>query len=113
MDTSIRWTPRRNGHLELVLAFHYSLYLTLYKTYITLGGNVGQVQKLEINLLNIYNGATCFSLIFLPCFVYSLDENHSVYLGIVSGHTSVRRVHPKLAFQPRLLFDGGFLYSRM
>ena len=53
MDTSIRWTPPRNGHLELVLAFHYSLYLTLYKTYITLGGNVGQVQKLEINLLNI------------------------------------------------------------
>ena len=31
-DTSIRWTPLYNGHLELVPAFVYSLYLTLYKT---------------------------------------------------------------------------------
>ena len=46
MDTSVKWTPRvgpffsllplidslQNGHLELVPAFLYSLYLTLYKT---------------------------------------------------------------------------------
>ena len=32
MDTSIRRTPLQNGHLELVPAFLYSLYLTLYKT---------------------------------------------------------------------------------
>ena len=31
-DTSIRRTPLLNGHPELVLAFLYSLYLTLYKT---------------------------------------------------------------------------------
>ena len=31
-DTSIRRTPLYNGHLELVPAFLYSLYLTLYKT---------------------------------------------------------------------------------
>ena len=30
-DTSIRRTPLYNGHLELVLAFLYSLYLTFYK----------------------------------------------------------------------------------
>ena len=31
-DTSIRWTPLQNGHLELVPAFLYSPYLTLHKT---------------------------------------------------------------------------------
>ena len=31
-DTSIRRTPLYNGHLELVPAFLYSFYLTLYKT---------------------------------------------------------------------------------
>ena len=31
-DTAIRQTPLQNGHLELVPAFLYSLYLTLYKT---------------------------------------------------------------------------------
>ena len=35
-DTSIRRTPLKNGHLELVPAFLYSLYLTLYKTDISL-----------------------------------------------------------------------------
>ena len=32
MDTSIRRTPLKNGHLELVSAFLCSPYLTLYKT---------------------------------------------------------------------------------
>ena len=36
MDTSIRRTPLYNGHLELVPAFLYSLYLALYKTDISL-----------------------------------------------------------------------------
>ena len=31
-DTSIRQAPLKNGHLELVPAFLYSRYLTLYKT---------------------------------------------------------------------------------
>ena len=35
-DTSIRRTPPSNGHLELVPAFLCSLYLTLYKTDISL-----------------------------------------------------------------------------
>ena len=35
-DTSIRRTPLYNGQLELVPAFLYSLYLTLYKTNISL-----------------------------------------------------------------------------
>ena len=35
-DFSIRRTPPKNGHLELVPAFLHSLYLTLYKTSISL-----------------------------------------------------------------------------
>ena len=35
-DTSLRRTPLQNGHLELVSAFFYSLYLTLYETGISL-----------------------------------------------------------------------------
>lgn len=35
-DTSLRRTPLYNGHLELVPAFLYSLYLTFYKTNISL-----------------------------------------------------------------------------
>ena len=35
-DTSIRRDTSVNGHLELVPAFSYSLYLTLYKTDISL-----------------------------------------------------------------------------
>ena len=36
LDTSLRRTPRSNGHLEFVPAYIYCLYLTLYKTDITL-----------------------------------------------------------------------------
>ena len=35
-DTSIRWTPLKNGHSELVFAFLYFLFLALYKTDISL-----------------------------------------------------------------------------
>ena len=59
MYTSIRQTPRKNGHLEFVLAFLHTLYLTLYETDISQRPTLSSLPKGVPSYIYIYFVHVC------------------------------------------------------
>ena len=57
MGTSVSRTPLQKGHLELVPAFLYSLYLTLYKTDTSVKKTPRGGPSMDNTLLDLHNSS--------------------------------------------------------